>query len=117
MKVFFSELIGVDSWLVSKRELKFNDEESCWFDEILFNLFVKFPLFNIVVVNEDDDELDNFIGIDNTPNSLAIDLFVIGDVKNGDKQKFSSIGVFVLALAVWWCKLDKDEGVSRLTRG
>jgi hypothetical protein len=28
----------------------------------------------------------------------------------------SYVGVFVLALAVWWCKLDKDEGVSRFTK-
>ncbi len=62
-------------------------------------LFIKFPLFN-AVVNDDDDELAIFIGIDIVPNSVEADLFVIDDVKNGNKHKFSCMGVFVLALAV-----------------
>lgn len=92
---------------------------SGWLTVDLIILFVKFPVFVVmvdVVANDDDDTLTIFIGIVMAANSVETDLFVIGDVKNDDEQKLSKFGVFVLALAVWWCKLDKDEGVSRLTR-
>lgn len=83
-------------------------------------LLDKIAVFIVVVVvaavKDDDDALTNFNGIDIAANSLESDLFVMGDVKNDDEQKLSKIGVLVLALAVWWCKLDKDEGVSRLTK-
>ncbi len=116
----FLSTLGVNSWLVSKRVVKFDvvDKESCWWTGILLILFGKFPpVLNVVVdANEDVDELVIFIGIPIPVNSVEADLFDIGDVKNDGEHKFSYIGVFVLALAVWWCKLDKDEGVSRFTK-
>lgn len=94
------------------------DSVSVWLVGDLIILLVRFPVTVVVdaVANDDDDVLTIFMGIVIAANSVETDLLVIGDVKNDDEQKLSKIGVFVLALAVWWCKLDKDEGVSRFTR-
>lgn len=98
--------------------MKLNCAKSCWllFGESLVNLLDRFPLVIAVGNDEEEDVPGSFILVKIVPNSVEFDLLVMGEERNGDKVWFSWIGVLVLALAVWWCKFDKDEGVSRLTK-
>ncbi len=77
-------LLSINSWFVSERRAKLNNDESCWliFDEYLFSLF-KFPMTingdGIGLWTNNDDVDDDAVGIlirlDNGVNSTDDDLF------------------------------------------